>query len=147
MEENVLIIPKNKFIDFIEMIRKDFLENDPFILNMQNELDFYKEEKYKNLYDEYLKEIKTSYPDEKAENIFEFGNDYIEMLKSNINPLIAYEAIRAIKNKAGFQPTMGEITPSSNGKEAYFTRAQVEKMTPKEVKKYYHIIENSMKNW
>lgn len=123
-------------------------ETDPDIQRQAAELGQFRAMQMQQVFDRDLKEIKKVYPDEKAASVTDLGEEYMTMMATGkVSALAAYEAVRAQKNRqAPPPPSMGDV--GGAGKEqGFFTKEEVEKMTPAQVSKNYEKIRASMSRW
>lgn len=131
----------------VDRVREDVKKTDPDILRDRQQLEEYRQREAQSIFAADLKAIKKAYPDENAKSVEELGDQFVRLCAAGISPLSAYEAIRAEKNRGAKQPpSMGDVKPSSGGKD-YFTRDEVKAMSQEEVHKNYDKIRESMKKW
>ncbi|MEA4831919.1 hypothetical protein SDC9_124400 [bioreactor metagenome] len=95
--------------------------------------------------------IKAAYPEVKAENINELGEDFVSMMAAgkNLDPVKVYGALK-IMNEANKKPvpkSTGDVRSSGTQEKDFFTREEVQKMTSSEVHKNYDKIIASQKKW
>lgn len=123
-------------------------ETDPDIQRQTAELNQFRAMQMQQVFDQDLKAIKKAYPDEKAASVTELGEEYMTMMATGkVSALAAYEAVRAQKNRqAPPPPSMGDV--GAAGKEqGFFTKEEVQKMTPAQVSKNFEKIRASMSKW
>lgn len=130
------------------VLREKIKATDPDILAQQQALQEYRRREAEATFQNDLSAIKKQYPDEKAANIAELGTEFMALCANGISPLVAYEAVRAEKaRKNPAPPSMGDVNTATAHEKDFFTREEVAKMSPSEVKKYFPIIRKSMKSW
>lgn len=140
---------ENGLENLISKITNDILENDPEIVAMKEQLKMFQQKDIEGSVQKDFEKIKNLYPDEKAENILDLGDDFMNMIfEKTIDPIVAYEACRLAKTKKeNPPPSMGAICDNNNSDQLYFSKEQVAGMTQREVKKHFEKIKKSMKKW
>ena len=108
-----------------------------------------RQQQYEAVFAEDLAAIKQLYPDEKAKDIRDLGDEFMAMMASGqVDAVSAYEAIRARKNRTRPKPPRTGGLGSDGGKKpAYFTKEQVDAMSDAEIDKNYDAIRKSMMRW
>lgn len=96
-----------------------------------------------------MQQIRALYPDEKAKNVTELGDEFMAMMATGqVDAVSAYEAIRAKHQRtAPKPPSTGQIQAAAGRKGAYYTREQVAAMTDKQIEENYDDIRRSMATW
>lgn len=96
-----------------------------------------------------MQQIRALYPDEKAKNVTELGDEFMAMMATGqVDAVSAYEAIRAKHQRtAPKPPSTGKIQAAAGRKGAYYTREQVNAMTDKQIEENYDDIRRSMATW
>ena len=108
-----------------------------------------RQQQYEAVFAEDLAAIKQLYPDEKAKDIRDLGDEFMAMMASGqVDAVSAYEAIRARKNRTNPKPpSTGGLGSNGGKKPAYFTKEQVDAMSDAEIDKNYDAIRKSMMRW
>ncbi|MEG2915246.1 MAG: hypothetical protein RR806_06340 [Oscillospiraceae bacterium] len=147
--EGDFAIPQEMLGELFSKIICDVLENDPEILLMKEQLREFREKENENFFNGEFSKIKNLYPDEPAKDISDFGEDFINLISTQkVDPIVAYEAVRLAKIKTSkTPPSMGSINPKNDSHQDFFTKDQVANMSQKEVKRYFDVIEKSMRKW
>ena len=99
-----------------------------------SEMEFYRSKAIEKMMDDDLKTIQSVYPDVK--NLTELGNEFFSLLGATKDPLLSYEAVQAKKAKT-LKPTpqeIGAVNSSSSKEKDFYTSAEVDKLTPKELR-------------
>lgn len=96
-----------------------------------------------------LAAIRKMYPDEKAKNVTELGDEFMAMMATGqVDAVSAYEAVRAKRQRtAPKPPSTGKIQAGAAGQGAYYTREQVEAMSDEQIEKNFDDIRRSMATW
>jgi DNA repair exonuclease SbcCD ATPase subunit len=134
-------IPLDEAISNIEQRREiNQLKAEKALLEEQrNQLEF------NNLKAEDLKEIKSKYADAGIKDVEELGEDFFKYRTMGIDPVTAYEAIQM---KKGQPPkSMGKARTGTPTKTGYFTREEVQAMSPSQISKNFDKIRESMSKW
>lgn len=79
----------------------------------------------------------------KSLTISELYTNYLRLINS-LEGDFAKKALISAQNKLS---SPGALSSSDKGKESFFTKEQVLKMTPKEIAQYYNIIRQSQQKW
>lgn len=92
-----------------------------------------------------LREIKNKYSDANLKDVEELGEDFFKYRTMGIDPVTAYEAIQM---KKGQPPKpMGKAKTGAPQKTGYFTKDEVEAMSPSQISKNFDKIRESMSKW
>ena len=96
-----------------------------------------------------LAAIRKMYPDEKAKNVTELGDEFMAMMATGqVDAVSAYEAVRAKRQRtAPKPPSTGKIQAGAAGQGAYYTREQVEAMSDEQIERNFDDIRRSMATW
>lgn len=135
--------------EFVESLKKSVKETDPEILSMKQMLDHYQKLEMEQAFNRDLEAIKAIYPNEKAKSITDLGDEFLSLMASGkISPVVAYEAIKANKERTNKTPaSMGDVGSSKAMEREFFTREEVRAMKQSEVSKNYEKIKKSMETW
>lgn len=127
---------------------KRLIETDPDVRREREELEALRQRDNERQFAQDLSEIKTTYPDEKAASVFDLGEDFLRLCAGGVAPIVAYEAVRAQKKRSSkLAPSTGDIKAAPKPEGEFFTKEQVESMTPEQVKANYDKIRKSMEKW
>lgn len=93
--------------------------------------------------------IRKIYPDEKAKNVTELGDEFMAMMATGqVDAVSAYEAVRAKRQRtAPKPPSTGKIQAGAAGQGAYYTREQVNAMSDEQIERNFDDIRRSMATW
>lgn len=127
-------------------IREQVKQSDPDFLEAQQQLAEYRKREAETVFERDLKSIKKAYPDEKAKDIRELGDDFIRICASGVSPLAAYEAVRAEKARAT-KPSTGDVKAAPVADKEFYTRDEVARMSADEVHRNYDKIIKSQSKW
>lgn len=96
-----------------------------------------------------LAAIRKMYPDEKAKNVTELGDEFMAMMATGqVDAVSAYEAVRAKRQRTDPKPpSTGKIQAGAAGQGAYYTREQVEAMSDEQIERNFDDIRRSMATW
>ncbi|MGI6168812.1 MAG: hypothetical protein ACOYI4_03720 [Christensenellales bacterium] len=115
------------------------------------ELDGYRQEKYERILTDDLQSIKKVYPDVKASDIRELGQDFIRLRAAGVDTLVAYESIRAVdaKTKMTPPPESGTVGAAAPGEKSFYTSDEVDRLTPEQLDnpKIMKAVLDSMTKW
>jgi hypothetical protein len=65
-----------------------------------------------------------------------------------VAPMVAYEALRAdAARKNATPPSMGDVAVGTGGERDYFSREEVNAMTPAQVRRHFDVIRRSQAKW
>ena len=132
----------------IQAIREKLFEQDPRFIEQREMIDTLKQREQRHIFDSDLNSIKAEYPDEKASDISQLGDEFMQLCAAGIKPIAAYDAIRAGKMRTEKQPpSMGDVNGFSANEKSFYSRDEVERMSPKDVHKNYEKIRKSMASW
>lgn len=105
----------------------------------KNQLEF------DNLRAEDLKAIKSARPDANIKDVLELGEDYFKYRTMDIDPVTAYDALQL---KKGVPPKpMGKAKTGAPAKTGFYTREEVQAMSPSQISKNFDKIRESMGKW
>ncbi len=92
------------------------------------ELEYYKQREIERVMDEDLKQIQKVDPTVKS--ISELGDRFFNLIKTGVNALDAFNAIRATDGatKVVPPPEIGKVNSSEKGEKTYYTSAEVDAM-------------------
>ena len=89
--------------------------------------------------------VKTKYPNEKAEDVGDFGEEFAGLRRAGFDAVRAYEILQLNKKEETKKPvSTGSTLGGSNGTE-YYTMDEIKAMTPDEMRKNYSKVEKSLK--
>lgn len=92
-----------------------------------------------------LKEIKSKYSDAGIKDVEELGEDFFKYRTMGIDAVAAYEAIQM---KKGQPPKpMGKAKTGAPTKSGFYTREEVQAMSPSQISKNFDKIRESMGKW
>ena len=96
--------------------------------------------------------IKDVYPDIDEKSIGYFGNEFLELLKSISDPVVAYEAVRAkkLRETKNPPPNIGAVNNVSGEDKDFYTPDEVDKLTREDFKKnprLLDVVRKSMLKW
>lgn len=130
-------------------MRETIKETDPEYRQAMAQAEIARQQQYEAVFAEDLAAIKQLYPDEKAKDIRDLGDEFMAMMASGqVDAVSAYEAIRARKNRTNPKPpSTGGIGGDGGKKPAFFTKEQVDAMSDAEIDKNYDAIRKSMMRW
>ena len=132
----------------IQAIREKLFEQDPRFIEQREMIATLKQREQRHIFDSDLNSIKAEYPDEKASDISQLGDEFMQLCAAGIKPIAAYDAIRAGKMRTEKQPpSMGDVNGFSGNEKSFYSRDEVERMSPKDVHKNYEKIRKSMASW
>jgi len=102
--------------------------------------------------DEDLQKIKALHPDEDAESLDEFGEDFIKLIEAGVDVIVAYEVYRAAREREikPPPPVIGEVNRSSSREKDFYTPYEVDDLTEDDFDKnpgLLGIIQRSMTRW
>lgn len=97
--------------------------------------------------DDDLAAIKAHNPKETVKDVRELGELFRSLRINGVDPVDAYEAVRAINAKKQPPASMGGIGEQAPGNAEYYTEAEVRGMSPDQVRKNLDKIERSMRKW
>ena len=92
-----------------------------------------------------LAAIRAAWPDEKAESIAQLGPQFAAICAAGVEPLAAYEALRAQRQRRS-APSTGPVA-AGGGDGAYFSRDEVARMSREEIHRNFDSIRRSMRRW
>lgn len=92
-----------------------------------------------------LAAIRAAWPDEKAASISELGPQFAAICAAGVEPLAAYEALRAQRQRRS-APSTGPVA-SGGGDGDYFSRDEVARMSREEIHRNFDSIRRSMRRW
>lgn len=130
-------------------MRETIKETDPEYRQAMAQAEAARQQQYEAVFAQDLAAIKQLYPDEKAKDIRDLGDEFMAMMASGqVDAVSAYEAIRARKNRTSPKPpSTGGLGSDGGKKPAYFTKEQVDAMSDAEIDKNYDAIRKSMMRW
>ena len=130
-------------------MRETIKETDPEYRQAMAQAEIARQQQYEAVFAEDLAAIKQLYPDEKAKDSRDLGDELMAMMASGqVDAVSAYEAIRARKNRTNPKPpSTGGIGGDGGKKPAFFTKEQVDAMSDAEIDKNYDAIRKSMMRW
>ena len=89
--------------------------------------------------------VKTKYPNEKAEDVGDFGEEFAGLRRAGFDAVRAYELLHLNEKQETKKPvSTGSTQGGSNGAE-YYTMDEIKAMTPDEMHKNYSKVEKSLK--
>lgn len=92
-----------------------------------------------------LKEIKAKYSDANLKDVEELGEDFFKYRTMGIDAVAAYEAIQM---KKGQPPkSIGKVKTGAPTKSGFYTREEVQAMSPSQISKNFDKIRESMGKW
>jgi len=99
-----------------------------------------------------LAEIKAVYPDIVEKSVGEFGDEFLKLMISHHNPVIAYEVIRAkrLRETKDLPPNIGAVNNVAGEDKDFYTPAEVDKLTREDFRKNPRLLEvvrKSMLKW
>lgn len=132
-----------------QQIAQKVKQSDPEVLAKEARLAALEQKEQQRVFEGDLKAIRKAYPDEKAKSIEELGEDFMALMATGrVSAVAAYEAIRAERRRTAPQPpSMGDLAPAAGGKKDFYSREEVAKMSPAEVREHYETIRTSMSKW
>ena len=92
-----------------------------------------------------LAAIRAAWPDEKAKSIAELGPQFAAICAAGVEPLAAYEALRAQRRRRS-APSTGPVA-GAGGDGDYYTRDEVARMSREEIHRNFDKIRRSMRRW
>ena len=116
---------------------------------LEAELETLRKRESERVFKDDLEQVKTAYPDLKAKNIFDLGEEFLKLRASGVDPVIAYEAIKAKEARETKEKPVstGSVKSTAKVEKDFFTADEVKRMTADEVRKNMDIIDKSMKKW
>lgn len=133
----------------LDGMRESLRETDPEYIRMREENENVRRQQAERTFAEDLLAIKKLYPDEKAANVAELGEQFMRIMASGqVDAVAAYEAVRAQARRNNPKPpSTGAIGGSRAGNGGTFTKEQAKAMSFEEADKHYEEIRKSMANW
>lgn len=92
-----------------------------------------------------LAAIRAAWPDETAASISELGPQFAAICAAGVEPLAAYEALRAQRQRRA-APSTGKVA-AGGGDGTYFSRDEVARMSREEIHRNFDSIRRSMRRW
>ena len=92
-----------------------------------------------------LKEIKAKYPEASLKDVEELGEKFFKYRAMEIDAVTAYEAIQMAKGQP--PKPMGKAKTGAPQKTGFFSREEVEAMSPSQIHKNFDKIRESMGKW
>lgn len=129
-------------------LREQIKATDPDIRAQAEELQRHRQREAQEQFSNDLKAIRKAYPDEKAKSVDELGVEFLKLCAGGVNPIVAYEAIRAEKSRSATNPpSMGDVKTSPAPEKEFFTREEVAAMDQATVSKNFDKIRKSQEHW
>jgi hypothetical protein len=102
---------------------------------MMRQLEEYRRRDFQRAMADDLAAVKAAYPDEQAADVAELGREFIRLKAAGVDTLIAYEAVRAARNRQRVTPPpqAGPVTTSAKEDKEYYTSDEVDRMDPREM--------------
>ena len=92
-----------------------------------------------------LAAIRAAWPDETAASVRELGPQFAAICAAGVEPLAAYEALRAQRQRRA-APSTGRVA-AGGGDGTYFSRDEVARMSREEIHRNFDRIRRSMRRW
>jgi len=92
-----------------------------------------------------LREIKAKYPDANLKDVEELGEDFFKYRTMDIDAVTAYEAIQMKKGRP--PKPIGKAKTGAPAKTGFYTKEEVEAMSPSQIRKNFDKIRESMGKW
>lgn len=129
-----------------EELRRSILESDPEIRQKDRLLEAFRQKEHAATLSNDLQAIKTAYPDERAGSVAELGEEFLTIMASGrVSPIAAYEAVRAERKRKGTPPpSMGSVGVTGRDRSEFYTREELDRMSPSQVHKNYDKVRKSM---
>lgn len=82
-----------------------------------------------------LAEIRKAYPEERAKEVGDLGQDFLRLRAAGVGTLAAFEAARALKERRlGLRPpSTGSVKSASAPRQDYFTEGELDRLSKKEL--------------
>lgn len=128
---------------------RNFGANGPELAAQQQELEAFRAERRQRVFERDLAAIRKEYPDEKAATVDDLGADFLAIMAAGkVDALAAYEAVRAQRARQAPQPpSMGDVKGAGGPEKGWFSRRDVQQMSPGEVRRNFEAIRRSMGRW
>lgn len=119
------------------------------LMSLQQENVALRQRESRRVFADDLAEIKSKYPEVKAREIGELGDEFVRLRASGVDNLMAYEVVRRHQEltQKPTPPSTGSVKSAGGAVKEYFTASEVRAMSPSEVKKNYAKIRKSMQKW
>lgn len=146
-------VEPEKAQQLVDSMRETIRQTDPEFRRMAQETQAVRRQQaeamQQQVFAQDLAAIRKIYPDEKAKNVTELGNEFMAMMATGqVDAVSAYEAVRAKRQRtAPKPPSTGKIQAGAAGQGAYYTREQVEAMSDEQIEKNFDDIRRSMATW
>ena len=100
---------------------------------LQKNIGFYRQAKAKAKMEEDLKKIRKIDP--KIRSLDDLGEDYFSLVRSGIDGLAAFLAIKGMKDmaKSPLPPAIGPINAKTNEEREFFTNSELDSLTGKDL--------------
>ncbi len=110
------------------------------------ELAEYRRREQERLLSDDLAAIRAAHPEESARSVAELGRQFLAICASGVDPLCAYEAVQAHRQRTAPPPSTGDFGGEAPPKE-FFTRDEVARMSRGEIHRNFDKIRRSMSHW
>lgn len=133
-----------------EQIRKDLLENDPELVQMQEEA---RQAIFANQSRQDLAAIKAVYPDVKADTVLDLGDRFMNLMATGMfDPVSAYEVVLSeqAKEKSKIPPSTGSFQTGGATPKEYYTKEEADRLTKADYMKdptLFEKVRKSMLKW
>jgi hypothetical protein len=133
-----------------EQIRKELLENDPELVQMQEEA---RQAIFSNQSRQDLAAIRAVYPDVKADTVLDLGDRFMNLMATGMfDPVSAYEVVLSeqAKEKNKIPPSTGSFSTGGTTPKEYYTKEEADRLTKADYMRdpsLFEKVRNSMLKW
>jgi len=127
---------------------------DEQVHRLERENRMMREREYERIYSRDLSRIKEAYPSLAAKDVSDLGNDFFKLRAMGIDPVVAYDALKAKEareQKAAPEkpPTTGSAKGGGSAEKDYYSPEEVDRLTAKDLsnEKLLETVIKSMKKW
>jgi len=89
---------------------------------------------YLQVLEDDLRRIRKKFPAEKIVSLNQLGEEYYALRQNGIDPVVACAAVLKSRSSETKPPEMGLLSCRQQGRKEYYTPAEVERLTEKELK-------------
>lgn len=138
-----------KPIEEVRQQRLDIEKRQQEETQRQAELDFYRNKEIERLMEDDLKKIQKLDPSVKS--LDELGEDYFNLIQAGVDGEVAFEAVKAKKQRETIIPPaeVGKVNSNSKAEKDYYTPEEVDRLSEKELEnpKIWEVVRKSMTKW
>jgi hypothetical protein len=137
-------------LEVCEQIRKELLENDPELVQMQEEA---RQAIFSNQSRQDLAAIRAVYPDVKADTVLDLGDRFMNLMATGMfDPVSAYEVVLSeqAKEKNKIPPSTGSFSTGGTAPKEYYTKEEADRLTKADYMRdpsLFEKVRNSMLKW